>query len=393
MCTIIMLKLLQIFGMFNMRYAEGVKEKNEMVVNIKQEIAQQIVEAVKDVCLHDINFIDAKGKIFASTNPRRIGEFHEVGRQVILSGKTIEVEEDGSFLGTQKGVNIPFAYKGHVSAVIGISGEPAEVRKYAYLAQKITTLLLREHELDQQEHYQKTQLNQVIRSLIYMEDVNLDYLTDFLKEFNATPNKEYQTIIVKLNSRYHPSNLSLIEKYIYCAFEQTESKLYTFNYSNEYILLLETEKVERYLSVFQNLAGKNAPLLKIGIGSAQPLVKQYKSYRAAQVALQSLMGEELLAIYDSLDLEILLGSISEDVKTMFLKQTIQVLSEKERELLKTYFACNMSLKRTSEQLYLHKNTLQYQLDRIWSESGYNPRKFKEAVVLYMGLKLGASNEV
>lgn len=102
------------------------------------------------------------------------------------------------------------------------------------------------------------------------------------------------------------------------------------------------------------------------------------------------MGEELLAIYDSLDLEILLGSISEDVKTMFLKQTIQVLSEKERELLKTYFACNMSLKRTSEQLYLHKNTLQYQLDRIWSESGYNPRKFKEAVVLYMGLKLGAS---
>ena len=364
-----------------------------MVVNIKQEIAQQIVEAVKDVCLHDINFIDAKGKIFASTNPRRIGEFHEVGKQVILSGKTIEVEEDGSFLGTKKGVNIPFAYKGHVSAVIGISGEPAEVRKYAYLAQKITTLLLREHELDQQEHYQKTQLNQVIRSLLYKEDVNLDYLTDFLKEFNATPNKEYQTIIVKLNSRYHPSNLSLIEKYIYCAFEQTESKLYTFNYSNEYILLLETEKVERYLSVFRNLAGKNAPLLKIGIGSAQPLVKQYKSYRAAQVALQSLMGEELLAIYDSLDLEILLGSISEDVKTMFLKQTIQVLSEKERELLKTYFACNMSLKRTSEQLYLHKNTLQYQLDRIWSESGYNPRKFKEAVVLYMGLKLGASNEV
>ena len=91
MCTIIILKILQIFGMFNMRYAEGVKEKNEMVVNIKQEIAQQIVEAVKDVCLHDINFIDAKGKIFASTNPRRIGEFHEVGRQVILSGKTIEV--------------------------------------------------------------------------------------------------------------------------------------------------------------------------------------------------------------------------------------------------------------------------------------------------------------
>ena len=137
-----------------------------------------------------------------------------------MTGETIEVEEDGSFLGTKKGVNIPFTYKGEISAVIGISGEPVKVRKYAYLAQKITTLLLLYHELDQQEHHQKTQLNQVIRSLIYKEDVNPDYLADFLKKFNTTPNKEYHTIIVKLNSRYHPSNLFLIEKYIYRAFEQ-----------------------------------------------------------------------------------------------------------------------------------------------------------------------------
>lgn len=363
-----------------------------MAITIKQEIAQQIVEAVKDVCSHDINFINSKGIIFASTNPQRIGDFHEIGRQVILTGETIEVEEDGNFLGTKKGVNIPFTYKGEVSAVIGISGTPAEVRKYAYLAQKITTLLLREHEMDRQEHHQKTQLNQVIRSLIYKEDVNLDYLADFLKKFNTTPNKEYHTIIVKLNSRYHPSNLSLIEKYIYRAFDQTESKLYTFNYSNEYILLLEPVKVEKYLSIFRILAEKNAPILKIGIGSAQPLVKQYKSYRAAKIALQSLMGEENVAVYDSLDLEILLGSIPEEVKTMFLEQTIQALTEKERELLKTYFASNMSLKSASEQLYLHKNTLQYQLDRIWSITGYNPRKFKEAVVLYMALKLDVGEE-
>ena len=31
-----------------------------MAITIKREIAQQIVEAVKDVCSHDINFIDSK---------------------------------------------------------------------------------------------------------------------------------------------------------------------------------------------------------------------------------------------------------------------------------------------------------------------------------------------
>ena len=86
-------------------------------------------------------------------------------------------------------------------------------------------------------------------------------------------------------------------------------------------------------------------------------------------------------------MEILLGNISEDIKTYFLEKTITKLSEKEQKLLKTYFTNNMSLKETAEQLYLHKNTLQYQLDKIWKNTGYNPRNFKDATVLYIGLKL------
>ena len=81
-----------------------------MAFSIKQTIAQQIVEAVKDVCSHDINFINSDGIIFASTNTKRIGDFHEIGLQVIKTGETIEVETDDSFFGTQKGVNIPFIY-------------------------------------------------------------------------------------------------------------------------------------------------------------------------------------------------------------------------------------------------------------------------------------------
>ena len=132
-----------------------------MSLSIKQNVAQQIVEAVKDVCGSDINFINANGIIFASTNLERMGNFHEVGLQVIKSKNTIEVETDDEFLGTKKGVNIPLIYKGEISGVIGISGPPKKVRKYAYLAQKITKLLLREHELDIYEYTKKTKLNQM----------------------------------------------------------------------------------------------------------------------------------------------------------------------------------------------------------------------------------------
>lgn len=63
------------------------------------------------------------------------------------------------------------------------------------------------------------------------------------------------------------------------------------------------------------------------------------------------------------------------------------LSEKEQSLLKIYFSNNMSLKETADQMFLHKNTLQYQLDKIWKNTGYNPREFRDAAILYIALKL------
>ena len=47
----------------------------------------------------------------------------------------------------------------------------------------------------------------------------------------------------------------------------------------------------------------------------------------------------------------------------------------------------MSLGHTSSRLFLHKNTLQYKLDRIYKKCGLNPRKFRDGAVLYLALKL------
>lgn len=358
-----------------------------MAITIKQDVAQQIVEAVKDVCSHDINFINSEGIIYASTNMKRIGDFHEIGLQVIKTGHTIEVDTDSGFFGTQRGINIPLLYKGDISAVIGISGDPAEVKKYAYLAQKIATLLLREHELELHEHTKKTQLNHVIRALIFHEYINPEYLKDFMKKYNTLLDTQYQTILVKLDSRYNPSNLGMVEQYIFQAFDITRSSLYTFNYPNEYILFLESSKVPQWLYLFEMLSQKHKPLLKIGIGHTAPLSKQHVSYQSAKLAIDSLFRDEYLAVFDSLDLEILLGDLKEDTRRFFLEKTLMKLSPKDLNLLRIYFSFNMSLKDTANQLYLHKNTLQYQLDKIAKITGYNPRNFKDAAVLYVALKL------
>ncbi|MFR4713912.1 MAG: helix-turn-helix domain-containing protein [Blautia wexlerae] len=47
----------------------------------------------------------------------------------------------------------------------------------------------------------------------------------------------------------------------------------------------------------------------------------------------------------------------------------------------------MSLHNTCEKLFLHKNTLQYKLNHIYRKTGLNPRRFKDAVLLYLAGKL------
>lgn len=358
-----------------------------MALSIKKDVAQQIVEAVKDVCSHDINFIDSNGIIFASTNRNRIGDFHEIGLKVMKTGEILEVNADDSFLGTQKGVNIPFIYNNEITAVIGISGDPEEVRKYAYLAQKITNLLLREHELELHEHNKKTQMSHVIRSIIFHEHLNPDYLRSFLEKYNISLHTNYRTVTVRLDSRYNLSNLSMIENYIYRVFEFTGSPLYTFIYPSEYILLLEEEKFQKYLYAFEKLGEKQSPILKIGVGNVEPLSQQHISYQSSKIAINSLFLNDSLSVFDSLDLEILLGNVSDNNKNLFLEKTLARLSDKDKLVLKTYFSVNMSLKEAADKLFFHKNTLQYQLDKIWKNTGYNPREFKDATVLYVALKL------
>lgn len=358
-----------------------------MAQTISKRAAQQIVETVKDICNHDINFIDNQGIIFASTDTSRIGTFHEIGNQIIASGKTIEVENDDSYIGTHKGVNMPFVYKGEVIAVIGISGAPDEVRQYAYLAQKITALILREHELEAQSNNRKEQMNYVVRALTMGEHINHHYFMEFIETYHVDISKEYQTILVQLNARYNPANLSMIENHIYRFFEQTESQLIAFQYPNEYVMILEEEKMDKWVNEFRNLASYYHGILKIGIGSKYSLIKQNQSCQTARLALHSILADKNIALFDELNLEILLGSVPEEAKEQFLKKTMINLEEKDIKLLTTYFECNMSLKQTCEKLFLHKNTLQYQLDKIWRTSGYNPREFRDAVILYLGIRI------
>lgn len=359
-----------------------------MAFPVRNQLAQQIVETIRSICDYDINFIDTDGHILVSTDVSRVGDLHEPARRAAALGTAEIVTEDDPVTGTRRGINQPIRYKGETVAVIGITGEPSEVTRYARLAQRITVLLLREHEVEVEDHIRRTQVNHVIRALINNEAPDREYLEEVLKRYGIKePGGMYTTLLIRLNPRVQPDLLSGIEEDIYRVFRQLQPCLYTFNYPDEYILIAGTGALLKQRYLFERLFQNRHGLLKIASGESCRLVRQQRSYDSARLLMQSVRAEDSIMRYEDLDLELLMLPVPPHVRDAYLRKVTEHLEQKDREILKVYFENDLSLKETADKLFLHKNTLQYRLKRIADLTGYDPRQFRGAEALHMGLML------
>ena len=107
------------------------------------------------------------------------------------------------------------------------------------------------------------------------------------------------------------------------------------------------------------------------MGKSTPVFQVHHSYESALTAINTQTNaSENFALFDDLTLQLILSSVTQDLN-----------------IIKVYFSEDMSLIRTCDKLYLHKNTLQYKLNRIHKITGLNPRKFQDAVLLYLAVLL------
>lgn len=359
-----------------------------MVTTIGKDLATQIVQTVKDVCGQDVNFIDASGTIFASTDEKRIGTFHEIGQKVARTGTPIEVDTDNDYLGTHKGINLPIYHNYALLAVIGITGAPDEVRKYAHLAERITRLLIRERELGALSKNQAEQRHYLIDALIRNDTSNQDYRNHLLEEFKVSLSTSKRILLLQISPRYNLTNISMLDQIVFPFFKKMSLSLYAFQYPNQYVAIIEEESFEKNRKALESFSWNQRELLNIAVGKMTTLSDLNLSYETSLIAVRSLMDtEKNYAIFDDLTLEIVLSAIDDKAKEEYQKKTISALDEKEIELLKVYFDEDMSLARTSERMYIHKNTLQYKLNNIYTKSGFNPRIFEDAVLLYLAIRM------
>lgn len=355
---------------------------------IDRALALEIVQTVKSVCGRNINIIDCSGVILASTDPRREGSFHEIGKKAASAGTAIEVEQSGSYAGTQEGVNLPVYYGGSVAAVIGISGPPGEVRRFADLAARITELLIREREMNASGRLREEKRMYLLRSLIFERGADGAYLMSQLSDYGIFAGARVRVFLIRIRPEagYLPGTAAGQE--ILRFFDASGVLLHTFFYPGEYIGIIKADEFLKYRPAFQAFACSHRGLLGIGIGKSCPVPALSDSYESALTALAALEpGGSGCSLFDELTVEPLLFRMTARQREDFLQKTIAPLPEADRALLRVYYEEEMSLSAACRRLFIHKNTLQYRLDRIHRICGLNPRRFRDGVLLYLALRL------
>ena len=90
-------------------------------------------------------------------------------------------------------------------------------------------------------------------------------------------------------------------------------------------------------------------------------------------------------VYAKQTLERIIDSIPEEKKAAILRiffgtDTENRLSEETIETVRVFFQNDLNLTAASKQLYIHRNTLNYRLDKIRKDFGLDLRSFQDAVI-------------
>ncbi|MBR2823994.1 MAG: helix-turn-helix domain-containing protein [Clostridia bacterium] len=118
-------------------------------------------------------------------------------------------------------------------------------------------------------------------------------------------------------------------------------------------------------------------------------------YREALAALET--GERLhrlspVQIYGRQTLERIAESLDPALRAQLVKRFLKdspeaVLTAETRETAERFFEADLNLSVAARQMFIHRNTLTYRLDRIQRETGLDLRKFEDAAVFRLLLMM------
>ncbi|GMA08459.1 CdaR family transcriptional regulator [Tetragenococcus halophilus subsp. flandriensis] len=359
-------------------------------MEISHSIAQEIVQQMKNVLSQEINFMNSKSIIIASTDPSRIGNFHAGSKKAIENQFPIVIENNKQYSGSKKGINVPINFGEKVIGVIGITGEKEKVIKYGEILKKMTEILIREDFIKDDILQRRRRSRQIIEKLLTSNSNS--YFSENFEHFSYDYSIPHVSIVgqfTELTNFHYKEIYRILDQEFVAA---PEYKYIILN--NRIYLFVQLSNYKTIKHSIELLANKITYSIGdtccFGIGPISHSEEEAKeSFHLASETLNwnLLYFKQSLFEYNDMDIGILLSNLTNKTKLTFNTKILNNVPKSEYQELKkvllTYGEMNKSLSKSAEKLFIHKNSLQYKLNKLLKYTGYNPKILNDYVILFL----------
>lgn len=362
---------------------------------LTRDIAKLLVNETSTALQLNINVMNESGYIIASNDQARINQYHEASVEVMRTKQMLHLTEENIHLykGVKMGINLPIEFQGEVIGALGITGHPNEIGDRAKLVKIIAELLVKQSYLvTQQEqlqnmkdsiveeflkdNFQQWKINRWLMLLNLPYDFNEMYM--YLVEIHEnTPQqmKRTQSFFQRLETEKHL--FSKVDAGLYLiAIDQHATSTLKYIHSEAFLTLLEQSS---YIRVATTNRIKKWSDFSI-------------AYSECMHALKLADSKNQFINFSPFETEIMIRTAHSPFIERFKNRASNPVILKNKELLTALFAHNFNIQKTADYLYIHRNTLQYRIQKIQEETKLNPLSFTDAFQIQVLLWLYANED-
>lgn len=350
--------------------------------------------------------MNCNGIIIASGQPERINTFHQGGKLAVAGKNVVEIqpEEVDNYSGALPGVMWPIDIKEKIVGVVGVTGGPQEVRDTAKLVKTVTELIL-EREMFLADYRSENRVKAQLVDLLLSNhpDGAKEDIKTLAEMLNYRINLPRLVILIALepaskddfsanglqnlySARIRETVLNTIKEATF--FTDQDISLF---YKKDLCIIksLSDDCSEKKLNIFTAsvtamLKSLQPPLtIQMGIGSPAANASQLRqSYEEAVFALSCSPPDQIHSIAEY---NILLNYLFENqcgkcASSLALKKIKQKFDEVKSpydmpKTLDCLLANNLNISVTANQLFIHRNTLKFRLEKLKKIVGLDPCHF------------------
>lgn len=349
---------------------------------ISESTAQNLIREISSIIDYDINIMNEEGVIIASTNPSRTGKHHEGAYRIVNNNlDELIVYYDEEYSGCKKGINLPINLNGDIIGVIGITGEVSKIMRYGNLIRKVTEILVKDlFKLQQLKQKEMERLN-FVSSWLNGDIETRTKLEKGIEKYSLYKHTPFVVAIIKNTKDDRFLESAIVEK--------LNQKGILTTYSNGLGIMISNQRsVQKCSECISAALDAYAESYLCAIGTCQSDYEGVPiSYREARQVLQ--LKENVtkgIYLFDDELFNVITNDVSTEYKTKFAEKIFGNCSKGEIldfiDFINIYYENNGSINSIAAELFVHKNTVQYKINKILQHTSLDLRKLNNLTLLY-----------